>query len=804
MRNTSLRTLQSFFVTALAISITIALGAVVERAVTRELQQRIGNHLAQSSSELAGMLDRAMYERYQDIALYASSLTVFGLTDRPDAIRPRLDELLAAREGFAWIGYADTTGKVLAATGGILEQQDVSQRPWFAAASKAAFVGDLHRAVMLEKKLNADGGEPLRFLDIAMPVSDNAGSYAGVLGTHIDWRWITALSKMRVSSSGYEAVIVGLENTVLMGPGGLQDATLSLESVRRARGGESGYMIERWPDGRQYLTGFSLSRGYQAYPGLQWVVLERQQVDAAFAPVSNLRRQVVLSGALVAVLFVLIGWLVASRISRPLNAITRTAELLDKGERGLRIPLDQGYHEVMVLSRALAGLIENLGEREAQLEHQATHHALTGLPNRALIKAMLSQMLSRPGAEGRQVAVLTVDLDRFKGINDSLGYAVGDQVLRDIALRLALCVGPHGTLGHLAKDEFVILLDSGNPKLFQTETLAARVAQDVAQPVDIEGDRLVVTASIGISFFPRDGRDADTLLGHSTFAMHQAKEKGRNRIEFFHTGANAAAVERMALERELHQAMALQQFELVYQPQFVLASGAVAGVEALLRWRHPARGLVSPGLFLPAAEESGLINQIGDWVLMQACTQARRWRDDGLPCFCISINVSAQQFDGGRLVSMVADALAGNQLPPDCLKLEITESTLMADVESNIATMNELRSLGVHIAIDDFGTGYSSLAYLKQFPITDLKIDQTFIRDLESDPEDRAIVRGIIALGHSLQLNVIAEGVETAGHVAFLRQAGCDEWQGYHAGRPFAADQLAAFLRAQQGTSIRR
>ena len=800
MRNTSLRTLQSFFATALALSITVALGAVVERTATRELQQRIGEHLAQASAELAGMLDRAMYERYQDIALYAASLSAFDLTGQPAAVRSRLDELLAAREGFAWIGYADPAGRVLAATGGILEQQDVSQRPWFSAASKAAFVGDLHRAVMLEQKLNAGNAEPLRFLDIATPVRDRDGNFTGVLGTHIDWRWITQLARRMVSAQAYEAVIVGAEDIALMGPPGVQDATLPLESVRRARLGESGYLTERWPDGRHYLTGYGRSSGYQSYPGLAWVVLERQEVDAAFAPVTSLRRQVFLSGALIAGLFMLIGWFVANRISRPLNAITRTAELIGKGERGLRIPLDQGYREVMVLSRTLAGLIHNLGEREAQLEHQATHHALTGLPNRALVRAMLGQLASRSGADSRQLAILTIDLDRFKVINETLGYAAGDAVLRTMATRLASCVGAHGMLGHLGKDEFVIVLENQDQKLFQTETLAAQAGQAIAEPVEIENTRLVVTSSIGISFSPRDGRDADTLLGHSMFAMHQAKAKGGNRIEFFHTGANAAAAERVMLERELQQACALRQFELVYQPQVALAGGAVVGLEALLRWRHPSRGLVSPGLFLPAAEASGLMGQIGDWVLMEACSQARRWRDQGLPRLRVSINVSAQQFDSGNLVHLVSEALARNALEPDSIKLEITESTLMTDVEAGIQTMEELRRLGVHISIDDFGTGYSSLSYLKQFPINDLKIDQSFTRDLETDAEDRAIVRGVIALGHSLHLNVIAEGVETEQQVAFLARAGCDEMQGYLVSRPFAPDHLPAFLRTRRGS----
>ena len=605
MRNYSLRTLQTFFATALAVAITVILGAVVERTATSGLQQRIGERLAQTASELAGTLDRAMYERYQDIALYADTFAAFDLTERPATMRPRLDALLAAREGFAWIGYADRHGIVQVATGGILEQQDVSQRPWFGAASEAAFVGDLHRAVMLEKKLNTGNTEPLRFLDIAMPVKNREGRYAGVLGTHIDWRWITQLSRPQVAENAYEAVIVGSGNTVLMGPAGLQDQQLTLESVKRAQRGESGYLVERWPDGRTYLTGYSRAQGYLSYPGLQWVILERQEAAAAFAPVSALRREVFLYGAAIAGLFVLIGWFLANRISRPLNAISRTAELLTKGERGLLIPLDQGYREVMVLSRALAGLIDNLGEREAQLEHQATHHALTGLPNRALIKAMLSQMVSRASAHGRQIALLTIDLDRFKAINNTLGYAAGDAVLRTMAARLAHCVGSDGTLGHLAKDEFVIVVENQDLKLFQTETLAARVAQEVSQPIDMENTAIVVTGSIGISLFPRDGRDAETLLGRSMFAMHQAKSKSGNRIEFFNTGANAAVVERAALERELRQAYAQQQFELVYQPQIALATGAVVGLEALLRWRHPERGLVSPAVFLHAAEASG-------------------------------------------------------------------------------------------------------------------------------------------------------------------------------------------------------
>ena len=803
MAQYSLRTLLAFFATALAVALTAVLVAVIQNAATTDLKQGIGARLAQTSAELAATLDRAMYERYQDISLYADSLTDFDLLDRPTAIRAHLDDLLDAREGYAWIGYADPAGTVVAATGALLEGQDVTKRPWFGEASKAAFVGNLHRAVLLEKKLQADGGEPLRFLDVAMPVTMGE-DFAGVLGAHIDWRWIMGLTRSMASAASYEALIVAADGTVLFGPAALQDRQLALQSIRRAQQGQSGYLAETWPDGKTWLTGFARSKGYQDYPGLGWIIIERQQIDAAFAPVAALRRQVLLSGVIIAALFALMGWLLASRISRPLNAITREAERLDRGEATTGIALQRGYHEVQVLSRTLAGLIANLQQREAELEHQATHNSLTRLPNRALVKALLGQMIAGSDGEAPQIAVLALDLDRFKTINDTLGYAAGDAVLLCVAERLQACIGPGAVLAHLGKDEFVIVLEQRESKLAQTELLAARARESLARPFHREGTELFISASIGIAFFPRDGRDADTLLGRAVFAMQQAKAGGGNRIEFYQTETNAAALERHETERELRHALEARQFELHYQPQVALASGMVVGVEALIRWRHPQRGMISPDKFIPVAEASGLIAAIGDWALKEACAQAGAWREQGLPPLVMSVNVAAQQFEDGRLVDTVSAALAANQLEPGSLKLEITEGTLMRDIDGSVSIMDEITRLGVHIAIDDFGTGYSSLAYLKRFPLSDLKIDQSFVRDLHSHAGAGAIVRAVIALGRSLRLSVIAEGVETDAQARFLAEAGCDDIQGYYVSMPLPAGQLAAFLREGQPLATRR
>lgn len=789
----TLRTILSISAVLLAITTTIGLTAVSEEIVTDFLERRIGLQLASRSAELADKLDRILYERYKEIVFYGRDLAELGLLNQPAAVRDRLDKLHAASQGYAWIGLARRDGNIVAATQGILEGIDISERLWFRQAQKSAFVGDVHKALLLEKKLNAGGSEPLRFLDVAVPVTDRTGEFAGVLGAHIDWRWVQSIRSVNLQNKHSEALLIGANNTVLLGPADLQDKPLTIKSVQRASKGANGYLIERWPDGKTYVTGYSKSSGYREYPGLGWTILERQELTDAFASVQVLRQKLFASGIIIAAIFALIGWFFAARIARPINAITEAAESLQRGVKK-EIPVFKGYRETTVLAHTLRRLIAELTGRESELAHQATHHPLTQLPNRALLKTLIDQAIARCRHGQGHVAVLSFNLDRFNRVNQTHGHDAGDAIIREAAQRLAACLGPGGTLGHLGDDKFVMLLEDHDAELLQTHRLAPLALEGLIKPYQVKEAEFFLTANVGISVHPNDGHDAETLLSRSALALFHARQLTGNCVEFFHEQMNAAVQARTDLERDLRQAIENRQFALHYQPQMSLTTGAIVGVEALLRWHHPERGLISPADFIPVAESSGLIIPIGDWVLNEACAQAISWQKMGLPPIRMGINVSVQQFNAGNLVQRVAAALQKTQLHPGLLKLEITESLLMQEIEQSIETMNRLTELGVHLAIDDFGTGYSSLAYLKRFPISELKIDRAFVRELTPGSSDAAIVRAIIALGHNLGLDIIAEGVETAEQHDFLQAEQCDQIQGYYFSRPVPAENIAYLL----------
>jgi diguanylate cyclase (GGDEF)-like protein len=436
-----------------------------------------------------------------------------------------------------------------------------------------------------------------------------------------------------------------------------------------------------------------------------------------------------------------------------------------------------------------------VAHREALLEHQATYNSVTNLPNRALTNALLLQIASRV-QKGHETAVLSIDIDRFKSVNDAMGFSAGNDVLREAARRLQDCMTAFGTLAHLSTDEFAVVVDGGRTTQAQAMQVALRAQAAIAQPFVVEGREFFLGASVGISLFPRDTANVSILLNYSEMARYQAKALGHGRIQFFEDHMNAMTAERLDLERDLRTALAEQQFELFYQPKVSLRTGAITGAEALVRWRHPQHGLVSPAKFIPLAEETGLIVPLGDWVLKQACVQAQAWRESGAPPVQVAVNVSVHQFMEDDLVQKVVAALADSRLDAGCLKLEITESLLMQDVEQSIGTMHLLTGLGVQLAIDDFGTGYSSLSYLKRFPISELKIDQAFVRDLNHNAEDAAIIHTIISLARNLDLDVVAEGVETVEQAATLREAGCNEMQGYYFSRPVPAAALGDLLLA--------
>lgn len=442
------------------------------------------------------------------------------------------------------------------------------------------------------------------------------------------------------------------------------------------------------------------------------------------------------------------------------------------------------------------GTVEDITERksyEQQIEYQATHDALTGLPNRTLLGDRLQQYIGMADRYSSKVAVAFIDLDQFKLINDSMGHHAGDELLKIMATRLSGCVRESDTVVRLGGDEFVLLL-TGLHKIEDVSDSMQRVLSSVADPCLIEGRDFVVSCSIGISIYPDDALDTTTLLKFADSAMYKSKQSGRNTFQFYTDELNQRLMERLDMEYRLRQALENDEFLLHFQPKLAFASAEICGAEALIRWQPVGESMISPASFIPIAEETGLIEEIGQWVLRNACHQAVELNalfGRELP---IAVNVSPRQFRHSGLVNMVRSILEESGLNPACLELEITESSLVHDTGSFIKTLHELKSLGVKLAIDDFGTGYSSMAYLKDFPVDRLKIDQVFVSHLETEPSNIAILKAIVALGHSLGMKVIAEGVETAYQQAFLLGIGCDELQGYFFSKPLSRVAFDKFL----------
>ncbi len=477
-------------------------------------------------------------------------------------------------------------------------------------------------------------------------------------------------------------------------------------------------------------------------------------------------------------------------IERLNSQITALEQLLEVYEKSVVEQADKLY-----------AAIEELKRREEQLEFQSSHDRITGLPNRTLLNDRIQQAISFGRRYHREVGVMLIDLDHFKFINDSLGHETGDRLLKHISARLKNSVRSVDTVAHPGGDEFVIVLNDIE-KDEDVARLARKMLEDISRPYRVDGQELCISCSIGISIYPKDGADSQTLLKHAEAAMYQAKELGRGNFRFFTMAMNERAVNRLTMERHLRRALERNELLLHYQPQVDLSTGRMNGVEALLRWQSAELGRVSPGRFIPVAEDTGLIVPIGEWVLQTACRQGKEWQEAGYPEFSISVNLSARQFQDKEFTTVVERILRETGLDPRMLELEIVESMVMQDVTGSTGLLNKLRGLGIRLAMDDFGTGYSSLSYLKRFPFNRLKIDISFVKDITTDPESAAIAKTIIAMAHNLNLTAIAEGVETDGQLSYLRNHRCDEIQGFYFSRPLPSEGLEQLLKEEKRLSV--
>jgi diguanylate cyclase (GGDEF)-like protein len=484
-------------------------------------------------------------------------------------------------------------------------------------------------------------------------------------------------------------------------------------------------------------------------------------------------------------------------------AICRHKDILENGEERIyeleASPLwneDGSLHGFLEVVRNITedlSMETQLQEHQERLYHLVHHDTLTSLPNRLLLQDRLQRMMIKAKRTGTNVAMIFLDLDRFKKVNETLGHDVGDKLLISVAGTLDSCVRRSDTVARMGGDEFAVILDDLKDVKFAA-VVARKILEALSQPVFVEEYELYAACSIGISVFPADSDNVEGLMRCADTALYRAKDAGKNNYQFYTKDMNIRAFEFLLMEAGLRKALINNELEVYYQPQMDMKDNSLVGMEALLRWNHPEKGMVSPGDFIPLAEETGLIESIGEWVLRAACAQNKAWQDTGYPPVSVAVNMSARQFRRRDIVELVGSILEETGLEPKYLELELTESIVMHDMESTIATLKGLKKMGVKLAIDDFGTGYSSLAYLKLFPIDHLKIDRSFVFNISSDKNDAAIAASVVVLAHSMNLKVVAEGVETVEQLDILREQGCDFVQGYFFSKPVSAKEFVPFF----------
>lgn len=795
-----------FMVGIVAAVVSVLIGA---RSIAGYLHERVGEEIAEDAWSLAVDLDMGMFERYRDVHALAA-LPVFADGSVASGVkRDLLEDLQDGYPLYAWIGLADTGGRVVASTGGLLEGQSVAERPWFEGGLGGTFVGDVHEAVLLEAKLSSpDSGErPLRFVDVAAAVYGPSGEVVGVLGAHLYWEWAEQLraTVLRGADDGNRAAfILDSNGDVLLG----SEGDMQLAGAARVDSGDSGFFMAR-NGGIDHLVGVAATQGYLGYPGLGWRVVIQERAEAALAPIRAQQRAIFWAAVLGVLVFALVAGGVLRYLLRPVVAITRAAYGARRSSRDARIPVYAGKDEIARLSRALHHFVEDLTARNEELarsneellaanvkiQHDALHHGLTGLPNRALLLDRIARSLRRRSRNrGYDFAMAHLDVDRFKSVNQAFGRQVGDEVLVEVARRLQAAVEPLDTVAHIAADEFAVLFD--NVGSAETQSRLRAIQEALGRPFDLPGVQARITLSVGLVPAALEHASAEGVLRDGDLAVQVAKATGRGSIHVADETLRKARSATFDVENGLRRALAHEQLEVHYQPIVELAVERTVGFEALVRWRDPQAGLIAPGEFIPVAEESGLIIELDRWVLREACRQLRHLEDLGeIPGgLTLNVNLSPQQFTQEDLAHVVEGILIETGFPPERLKLEITEGLVMERSELSRQLTDDLVALGVRLAIDDFGMGYSSLSYLQRFPASTIKIDRFFINTVHEAPETQALVGTIVSLAANLGMDVVAEGIETREQARALQKLGCDRGQGYFFGRPLQRAQLSEQL----------
>jgi diguanylate cyclase (GGDEF)-like protein/PAS domain S-box-containing protein len=944
----SLRAHLALLIAAFLLPAVIGISYFVGSRSVAHMQADKGLLLSETALQMTAHMDTGLYERWREIQVFADMAEIVDSKAPLARKRQLLENLKDSYPNYAWIGFTDTEGNILAGTGGMLEGRSVAQRSWFLEGRKGPFLGDVHDAFLLAKLIPRDPKDPLplRLLDVAAPLIAADGTFLGVLCGHLSWDWSREIREMSLAPLQQRnqtgVLVLNHEGKTVLGTGEVTSwpDVSSVPSVASAMHGAHGWTVETWPDGTSHLTGYARAKGTMGSPGLGWIILVHQPVDEAFADAVLFRNQVMLVGVMVAFGAAVWLWAALGRTTRPLTEIAAVADRIRTDEGVAEIPIAEGQSEAHILSVSLNRLVTALAERnrdlaaanaalgndirrreileqelrlaatvfeasaegilvstkdgsilsvndafcritgyersevigkttsilksgvqdaafyarmwdrlesdgqwqgeiwnrskdgriypefltinavhrngqtshyvaqftdlsyrkaaEEKILQLTTHDMLTGLPKRVVAMERLSQLIAEARRNGTMVALLYVNLDGLNRVNDALGHQGGDKVLVETAQRLRQLSEPSDILARMGGDEFLIV-SNRFMLMAEAESLARAILDACASAYMPTEKETYLTARIGMAFHPRDGEEPQELVRNAHAASVRAKDKGGNIYRIFTRDMDDEAVARHALDAELRQAMnSDDQIRVFYQPLVNARSGRVIGAEALARWFNPSRGTVPPDKFIPLAESNGLIVAMGRKILAAACADGTHFRKLAGSDFVMAVNVAAAQCADPTFLETVGSCLAAARLPPHCLEIEITERTVVGDNPTVAAFMAALRETGAKLSIDDFGTGYSALSYLRKYPFTTLKIDQSFVRGIGEIAQDDALVLAIIRMAHALGLEVIAEGVETREQQDFLRDAGCQILQGYLLGKPMPADDFAAFLKQRR------